>query len=178
MIIFTDISIDSIYDYWYRIRPDLWDGIVVMNINSYDATYPPLYGILPGDGSITNEAMLAPDTDKFDYEYGLYLLNGPGSQALYFIVANEYYGGNTLYVYQIYRSPYRDSVIESLSRLMLLRYGMESHIISDIEDLHYLNKSSTTLSIDGLVNLSEDLGRFSILYPSLFNMGDTTNEDY
>ena len=127
-----------------------------MNINSYDATYPTLQGITPQYGVLSDYAILNDTEPVFEQEYFNYLMNGPGFIPFMTIALNEYREGNILWLYQIERTPYKDSIIESIMKLLFQRYGIVSNIVSDIEDIRYMNHDMS-LSVMGLAAIDSDI---------------------
>lgn len=172
MIVFTDLPIKNFVDY-NQYYPVPWDEIRVMNINSYDATFPVLYGITPQYGVISDYALLNDSESIFEQEYFQFLLNGPGLLPFMTIVMNEFREGNILWIYQIERTPYKESIIESIMSLLYRRYGIVSNIISDIEDIQTMN-CDNSFSVLGLNAMDEDIMK-------LISMGvikdDTRHDD-
>lgn len=120
---------------------------------------PKLYGVYPNFELISNEALVNYTEPIFDYEYGRYL-DAQGFLTMMLIAGSEYYNGNRLYVYLIDRSEYRDSVIESLQKVLFIRYGISTAIVSSMEDLYSLD-IDRSLSVQGLVQMGTDIERLT-----------------
>ena len=63
----------------------------------------------------------------------------------------------------IERNDIFDNMVESIIKIIQQRYGYNSAIINDPEDIYYLNQDES-FSLAGLPNLDMDKERYSMLY--------------
>ena len=165
MIIFTDIDINSIVNYWGS-HPDMCDKIYPINIANFNTTIPLLYGVVPDLAYFTREATQDYNGDLFDYQYAQYLLNGPGRLPMIKVATREFIHGNYLWVCLVDRNPYIDSLVESFSNVLLTRDGIDSTIVNSLEDLEILDKSKSTMSVRGLMVMNDDMNALYAQYPA------------
>lgn len=158
MIIFTDLPYQTLL-WYFNENQSKFSDIRVMDIERtiMDPNIPKLYGIYPRFEYISKNALINYTEPIFDVEYYQYL-DGPGFLSMMTIAGSEYFNGNRLHVYLIERSEYRDSVIESLQKVLFSRYGISSVLIYSQMDLFYFD-TDTSFSVQGLVQISTDLER-------------------
>ena len=102
------------------------------------------------------------DTLEFDVNYANEILNNNPKmfEDLMKIMMNSHEG--YIVIILVYRDAFRDSIMESLIKLIQQRYGYNSWIINDIDDIDGVNES--TYSSIGLVTLEEDIKRYRDMY--------------
>ena len=166
MTIFTDLSPDVIR-WFFANNTDRFDNLHMMNIGDITqyADIPLLPGIYPPFEYISREALINYSELQFDYEYSNYL-NNVGFLPFMYVVCMEYYHGNDLNVYFTNRSDYRDSVIECFQKILFGRYGINSALVSDVEDLSVIN-FDPSLSVNGLMCIGADIDRAISLDPKM-----------
>ena len=76
------------------------------------------------------------------------------------ILSNSYEGH--IVVLLVQRDPYRDSIMESLIKLIQQRYGYNCWIVEDPEDISCIKEDE--YSTIGLLTLNEDLKRYDNSY--------------
>lgn len=157
MIVFTTID-PVLFAQYAQQHPDIFKGVEIRNICSYDARFPMIYGLIPDITVLSENALLNDGSLEFETEYANYLL-GPGFISFMNIAYSNYLNADILYVYQFEDNSWFDSVIESISHLLSQRFGMESSIIKDPEDIPYMNMDRS-LSVLGLANIDQDYTRY------------------
>lgn len=114
---------------------------------------------------------ILPSATQFNYTYDkdfdLRYLEFIFSDDYYFyeffskIIYNVYLGYNVYII--IERNDIFDNMVESIIKIIQQRYGYNSAIINDPEDIYYLNQDES-FSLAGLPNLDMDKERYSMLY--------------
>lgn len=101
------------------------------------------------------------DTLEFDINYANEILNNPKMfEDLMKIMMNSHEG--YVVIVLVYRDAFRDSIMESLIKLIQQRYGYNSWIISDIDDIECITES--TYTSNGLLTLENDIKRYRDMY--------------
>lgn len=171
MILFTDID-PFVLDSFIVANPELTDEYRIYDLGRlrYQEEIPRLYGIVPDFQIFANPGQAAMSVDvlgnDFERIYFDYLLNGPGFLSIMSIAMREYYRGDVLYVYLLDRTLVYDSIVESVSRFLFHRYGIESTIASTLEDV-WLMRRNHSLSVNGLTNIGYDITRAYGISPKL-----------
>ena len=102
------------------------------------------------------------DTLEFDINYANEILNNNPKmfEDLMKIMMNSHEG--YIVIILVYRDAFRDSIMESLIKLIQQRYGYNSWIVNDIDDIDGITES--TYSSIGLITLEEDIKRYRDMY--------------
>ena len=164
MTIFTSLLPDTMSNYL------AYKGFT--NVRYFDIGTPrmdnvsKLFGIIPDYGIFSKEATQDWSGPLFDAEYAAYLTEGPGFLSLITMAAQEYYRGDILWVYFYPSGELMECIIDDLIRLLFGRYGIESSIVNDVEDLIYLDLNNS-LSINGLNIISADIERAMSISPNM-----------
>lgn len=160
MIIFTTVSPTKLLSEYVRYNSVAENTEVsINNISSYYAAYPPVSGILPNEIGMSAEALSDPYGEVFDREYFQYLLYGNGFIPFMDMAYQHYMDGSGLYIYLFENRGYDNAIIEAISRTLSVRYGIQSNIVYDIEDVRYM-PNDMTLSSYGLQMIVDDFERY------------------
>ena len=166
MIVFTDL--DPFLIDQYSFGNQIFDEYRFYDFGrmKFDPEIPKMYGIIPNYEIFTKEEIADYTGPLFDAKYAQYLYNGAGFLAFMAIAMREYFRGDITYIYLIDRSPLRDCLVENLAKLLFERYGIESAVISMLEDLWSVKKNNS-LSINGLNNIGFDINRVLAINPKM-----------
>lgn len=135
-----------------------FDNRIVLNLSSYydkayynDDIHTLNIGInTPSDINIV-EYIYSPE---FDMSYYNMIMNDPNKFInLMKIMISCYYGMNVIIL--VSHDEFRDAILESLIKLIQLRYGYNSWIINNPDDIEGLKESD--FSPEGLLNLDADI---------------------
>lgn len=139
-------------------------SLKVFNYTSLYSGYPSLSVLVTNMYQLNNSGMptnLFVDTVDFDVRYATMILNNDQMyEALITIMMNTYQGIDVILLVQ--RDPYRDALMESLIKFIQQRYGYNSWIIEDIEDISCIHEPY--FSPIGIMALDEDIKRYDQLY--------------
>ena len=141
-------------------------SLVRYNLTSYYNDCPTLNKLIPSVATMPEESIDgdAPSLPAFDIAYGQYIFgDNEAFMQLMNIIIPVYMNPDCLVQILISNSDFRDTITESLIKLIQQRYGYNVFIINTIEDFLYINELD--FSIPGLFGLTEDLNRWRSLMP-------------
>lgn len=101
---------------------------------------------------------------EFDIQYANTILSSPIMYNELMQVLSSAYEGDIV-VILVYRDSYRDAIMESLIKFIQQRYGYNSWIIEDAEDIQSIREESFTPY--GLITLQQDLKKFDESYRNM-----------
>lgn len=108
---------------------------------------------------IPYEYRINPDDIRFDIEYHSNILNNLNSFLEFMdIVATNILNPGMITQVLIQESDFRNIIVESVVKLIQQRYGINSFIVKDVDDLMYLREQDP--SIQGLFTLDADMDRW------------------
>lgn len=159
MIIFTDNP-----NYAPIIQSRFNRPVVIYNLSSLYSGFIDATDLLTNLSSINYTGMPMPlfvESIEFDMQYMASIMNNPNLfNKLMMILSNSYEG--CIVVLLVQRDPYRDSVMESLIKLIQQRYGYNCWIVEDPEDISCIKEDEyNTL---GLITLDGDLKKYDSSY--------------
>lgn len=97
------------------------------------------------------------ETVDFDIQYANAIMQDPLMFTTFMdIIQCDYIGYNALIL--VYREYYRDTVMESLCKLIQQRYGCNAWIVESLDDIETLRESFYTPT--GIMQLNNDLNRY------------------
>ena len=136
----------------------------VLNFTSLYSGYPTLLALTTNMYSMNQSGLptnIYVETVEFDYQYANAIFNNDQMfEAFMSIMIPVYEGINTILLVQ--RDPYRDCLMESLIKLVQQRYGYNSWIVEDIDDIECLREP--TFNPYGIMALDADIRRYDALY--------------
>lgn len=146
---------------------------VVFNLSSY---YDKMYynddihilGIdinVPQDINVV-EYIYSPE---FDMNYCNMIINNPNKFIAFMKIMTYCYQGTNVIIL-ISHDEFRDAIVESLVKMIQLRYGYNSWILNTIDDLEYIKESDFTP--EGLLVLDNDI----ITYQSMIMNNSNYNQ--
>ena len=101
------------------------------------------------------------DTVTFDLNYANAILNTPNMfEALIKIVMPVYQGEIVMLL--VHRDPYRDSLMESLIKLLQQRYSLSCWVVEDLADVESIHELPITQN--GLLMIDQDIKTYDRLY--------------
>ena len=101
------------------------------------------------------------DTVDFDIQYANKIFSIPAMfEAFMTIVINTYQGFDVFILVQ--RDNYRDALMESIIKLIQQRYGYNSWIVNDIDDIECLHEPM--FSPYGIMQVDQDLNQYEKMY--------------
>lgn len=107
---------------------------------------------------------------EFDIKYAQAILEFDTKMFEDFMkIINDNHEGKIV-ILLVYREPYRDSIMESLIKLIQQRYGYNSWIVDSIEDIYSCKES--TYTPEGLLTIEEDIKKYKSMFPT-----DTTSKE-
>ena len=140
--------------------------VVTYNLSSYYSDIPTLNMLIPSveympEDSIDGDTSVIP---SFDIAYNNFIM-GNDSAFMQFmnIIVPVFTSPDVLVQILINQSDFRDSITETLVKLIQQRYGYNIYIINEIEDFIYTEES--TFSVPGLFAIDEDLKRWRAMMP-------------
>ena len=104
------------------------------------------------------------ETPGFDAAYAMTVLNDPKMfEALMRIILHDFEGEVVILLIQ--RDDYRDAIMDTLMKLIQIRYGKGSWVVEEDYDLEFMDEDSivnvaTDYTSDGLLRLDEDRKRY------------------
>lgn len=141
-----------------------YNKTIVFNVSSLYHGYIDLTCLVTSIAPINHSSMptnVFVDSLDFDMQYANAIMNNNTLfEAFMNIVMNAYEGYTVIVL--VYREPYRDAILESLIKLIQQRYGYNSWIVSDIDDISCLKESA--FNPMGLMTLDQDIRRYETLY--------------
>lgn len=114
----------------------------VYNFSSLYSGYEDATVFLTRAAPINDTGLSMPEfveSPQFDFKYAAYIMNDPQLFALLVQIVCESFNGN-LVVMLVQRDAYRDLFMESLIKLIQQRYGYQSWIVEDIEDIQAITE--------------------------------------
>lgn len=103
---------------------------------------------------------------EFDIQYANIILSTPIMYNAFMQILSSAYEGDIV-VILVHRDDYRDAIMESLIKLIQQRYGYNSWIIEDADDIEQVKEE--TFTPYGLMTLQQDLQRFDESYRDMSN---------
>lgn len=159
MIIFTDNP-----NYVSMIQSRFNRPVVIFNLSSLYSGFIDATELLTNLSSINYTGLPMPvfvESVEFDMQYMASIMNNPNLFGkLMMILSNSYEG--RIVVLLVQRDPYRDSVMESLIKLIQQRYGYNCWIVEDPEDISCIKEDD--YNTYGLLTLTEDLKKYDNSY--------------
>ena len=156
MIIFTDNP-----NYLPIIQDEFNSPVIVYELSSL---YSGFTELLTGLSRINYTGMPMPlfvESIEFDMQYAASIMNNPTLFGKLMAILSNSYEGHIV-VLLVQRDPYRDSIMESLIKLIQQRYGYNCWIVEDPEDISCIKEDE--YSTIGLLTLNEDLKRYDNSY--------------
>jgi len=159
MIVFTpirDFPVDILQSKGVR-------QVVKYNLSHYYAEMPILNLLVPSSEFIS-EDILTGDcaTTDFDQAYHNFILSNDMAFSQFMsIIIPVYMQPDTMVHIAILYNDYTIAFVESLIKLIQQRYGYNSYLINEIEDIIYI--SEPEFSIPGLFALDQDLMRWRMM---------------
>lgn len=101
------------------------------------------------------------DSLEFDMQFMASIMDNPNLFGKLMMILSNSYEGHVV-VLLVQRDPYRDSVMESLIKLIQQRYGYNCWIVEDPEDIFCIKEDE--YNPYGLLTLNEDLKKYDISY--------------
>lgn len=147
------------------------DDFRIFNLLSIAEVGTKLYNLIP-PFTYTD---YSDDNIRFDIDYYNYIIsNNLAFVDLMQIMYNEYDRGIDNYsVVLIDNDDIRDSLRDSLIKLIQQRYGINSFIINELDDWNYIESSqATNFDINGIYQFDQDKERYTILNFDEFNHQD------
>ena len=151
-------------EYARVIRESLGLDILVYNLSSLYSGFESISNLITNIGTFYRNDMTIPDyvnSINFDQAYANKILQEPELFHSFMLIVYGSYLGFAVCVL-VQRDPYRDAIMESIIKLIQQRYGINSWIVEDIEDIYYLSESYPTPY--GLVQLDQDIKAHGELY--------------
>lgn len=159
MIIFTDNP-----NYLPIIQYEFNRPVIVYNLSSLYSGFIDATELLTGLSRINYTGMPMPlfvESIEFDIQYAASIMNNPTLFGKLMAILSNSYEGHIV-VLLVQRDPYRDSIMESLIKLIQQRYGYNCWIVEDPEDISCIKEDE--YSTIGLLTLNEDLKRYDNSY--------------
>lgn len=118
--------------------------IVVMNLSAGYSNIPQATELIAHMRELNTNGMPLNEfvnTVAFDMEYAELIINNPLTfHTLLRIIAGDYCGYTV--VLMIMHDPYRDCILESLIKLIQVRYGIRVWIVNELDDVESLQDAS------------------------------------
>lgn len=152
MIIFTDEL-----KYVSYIRDKLRQNTLIYNLSSAYSCNNNITDFITMASEINHTSLPMYEfinTQVFDIEYAGLILNNPALFSKLVEIMQASFN-DICVIILVYRDSYRDSVMESLIKLIQNRYGYKPWIIDDIEDIECIYEQSMTPY--GLLTLDADI---------------------
>lgn len=130
------------------------EGYVVYNISSLVEGYERI-NILP---PLQIFQMCGNDEKLFDIKYAEYIMSNPNVFNELMKIMYSLYYGKDVYLLVTRDGGYFDILTESLLKFIQQRYGYDSYILNDPEDILYADKGE--FNIYGLFNFDQDNKRY------------------
>ena len=133
------------------------DGYLIFNLSSLYSGYINITNLLTSINYMTQPGMYNDyiNSVEFDIQYSTTIFNTP--QLFHSLMQIMYCVYNNINAYVlIQRDPYRDSIMESIIKLIQQRYGYLCWLIEDIDDIEDLNNNAM-LSPIGILTLDNDI---------------------
>ena len=137
----------------------------VVNLSSYYGGYIDISNLITtiskipnNTGMKINEYIYSP---AFDYNFASAVINDPYLFSSLMLIMTKCYEGENI-VILVSRDEYRDAVMESLIKLIQVRYGYNCWIIENEDDLECAKESNFTPA--GVMNINADIFRFQQMY--------------
>lgn len=159
MIIFTDNP-----QYVSIIQGRFNRPVVIYNLSSLYSGFIDATDLLTNLSSINYTGMPMPlfvESVEFDIQYMASIMNNPNLFGKLMMILSNSYEGHIV-VLLVQRDPYRDSVMESLIKLIQQRYGYNCWIVEDPEDISCIKEDE--YNPYGLLTLNEDLRKYDSSY--------------
>lgn len=138
------------------------DKFIVLNLSSFYSGYDSITNLITMPLINYNTPMNQfVDTPEFDLLYANNIFNNIELFRDLMKIMIYAYEGFTV-VILVNRDPYRDTIMESLIKIIQERYGYSCWIINDIDDLECARE--TTFSTNGLITMDNDIQYFESLY--------------
>ena len=102
------------------------------------------------------------DSVQFDKRYYDMIFHDDYLFATFMKVITNLYQGHTV-VILVQRDPYRDAIMESLIKLIQQRYGYNSWVVDDVDDLEAVVSHIQQFTPTGIMNMDFDIRRFDEL---------------
>lgn len=147
-------------------------NIIKYNLSSYNSDVQSLGSLIPNPEFIPEDCITGDcSTAEFDMAYHASIFNNPNSFYQFMnLIIPVYMYPDLLVQILINKSPYRDIITESLIKLIQQRYGYNSFIINEIDDILYTDEPD--FSISGLVALDNDIEQYRNMFPESVLIGD------
>lgn len=137
---------------------------VIYNLSSLYSGYIDLTDLCSKISPINNTGMSMPEfvqSIDFDIQYASALMNDPNMFCKLLMILSATYEGS-IAIILVQRDPYRDAIMESIIKFIQQRYGHNSWIVEDPEDIFCIKENSFTPY--GFMNLQQDIKKFDNLY--------------
>ena len=138
--------------------------IQVLNFTSLYSGYPSLSALTTNMYNMNQSGLpsnIYVDTVQFDIQYANAIFRDDKMfEAFMSIMIPVHEGINSILL--VHRDTYRDSLMESLIKLIQQRYGYNSWIVEDIDDIDCIHES--TFTPYGIMALDADIKRYDELY--------------
>lgn len=162
MIIFTD-KVELIQPIYQKFNKR---AMRVMNLSSLYSGYHSLTDLITLVAPINNTQMPHGEfvySVEFDIQYANALINDHRMFHHLMEIMIPAREGEVIIIL-VQRDQFRDAVMESLIKFIQQRYGYNSWIVDDFDDISYLKE--TTFSTYGLITLDADINAHDRLYSS------------
>lgn len=155
---------------------------VIFNLSSYNSNFDSIASLTTSINNIQMQFEGVPPNQyiyyqAFDIAYmNMVLSNNNLFIDLMKVMINAYEGNNVIILVQ--RDEYRDAIMESLIKLIQVRYGYDCWIVESIEDIECIKETKFTPM--GLLTLDEDRKRYIQLYASgqAYMIGDAVENSF
>ena len=172
IIFYTDDRIPQVFQ-MMKDQSTLPESTVIIHYTLFGLTGKTLHHLNPKQENFPTEEIFRNDTESdFDYYYWYQLMHDEGAFIqLTHVVGMEFlYGGMMIILVKTMDTPYRMSVTESLMLYLVAMYGLDSTLITSIEDLNFFEIKPTPFSREGAARISDDIEKWRSI------MGDNFNE--
>lgn len=146
---------------------------IVLNLSSYYGGYVDISNLITtiakipnNTGMPINEYIYSP---TFDINFANMVINDNLLFISFMTIITGCYNGNNV-VILVNRDEYRDAVMESLIKLIQIRYGYNCWVIETMEDLETAKESN--FSPAGIMSINNDIFRLMQLNVSNLNVDD------
>lgn len=140
-------------------------NVVKYNMSSLHAGLPTLFNLVPTFAEMANTPLYEFDNPTFDMAYHKFILDNDASfNEFMSIMIPANLNPDCLVQVLIKQSDFRDTITESLLKLIQQRYGYNCYIINEVEDFVYAEESD--FSIPGLFLFEQDRGRWLMMNSS------------
>ena len=136
----------------------------VLNFTSLYSGYPSLAPLTTNMYNMNQSGLptnIYVDTVEFDMQYANAIFRDDKMfEAFMSIMIPVHEGVNVILL--VHRDPYRDSLMESIIKLIQQRYGYNSWIVEDVDDIECLHEP--TFTPYGIMALDADIRHYDELY--------------